>query len=143
MYLYSGHSAIASPGKREGVNKESNKEWHRKGDAQSKKWCPSHKFFYVLFLVTQSLFLLGFSWSPDNIIVSKKRGHRGYQCIWNNYIMFAQKYYNSTNLSMWVVCTTCVSKTSVVYQDVIFYLIWYTVIRWSCRIHKKFSFLSF
>ena len=37
--------------------------------------------------------------------------------------MFAQKYYNSTNLSMWVVYATCVSKNSVVYQDVIFYFL--------------------
>ena len=143
MYLYSGHSANASLEKGEGVNKESNKEWHRKEGVQSKKWCFSHKFFYVLFLVTQSLFLLGFSWSPDNIIASKKRAHRGYHCIWNNYIMFARKYYNSTNLSMWVFYTTCVSKNSVVYQDVIFYLIWYNVIRLSSRIRKKSSFLSF
>ena len=28
---------------------------------------------------------------------------RAYRCIWNNYIIFAQKYYNSTFLSMWVV----------------------------------------
>ena len=26
-----------------------------------------------------------------------------YQCIWNNYIIFAQKCYNSTTLSMWIV----------------------------------------
>ena len=37
--------------------------------------------------------------------------------------MFAQKYYNSTSLSMWVVYTTCVSKNSVEYNDVIFYLL--------------------
>ena len=68
---------------------------------------------------------------------------RAYQCIWSNYIMFAQKYYNSTNLSMWVVYATCVSKNSVVYQDVIFYLLLYNVIRWSSHIRKKSSFLSF
>ena len=59
--------------KREHVDKESNKKWHRKEDMQSKKWCPSHKFFYVLFSVTQSLFLLGFSSSPGNITASNKK----------------------------------------------------------------------
>ena len=57
--------------------------------------------------------------------------------------MFAQKYYNSTNLSMWFVYATCVSKNSVVYHDVIFYLLWCNVIRWSSHIRKKSSFLSF
>ena len=54
------------------VDKESNKKWNRKDQksqkSQSKKWCPSHKFFFALFSVTQSLFLLGFSSSSDNII---------------------------------------------------------------------------
>ena len=45
----------------------------RKEGVQSKKWCPSEKFFYVLFSVTQSFFLLGFSWSPDNITASNKK----------------------------------------------------------------------
>ena len=40
---------------------------------QSKKLCPSNKFFYVLFPVTQSLFLLGLSWSPENITASNKK----------------------------------------------------------------------
>ena len=62
-----------SLGKGEGVNEESNKKWHRKEGVQSKKWWSSHKFFYVLFLVTQSLFLLGFSWSPDNVTASNKK----------------------------------------------------------------------
>ena len=56
----------------EGVDKESNKKWHIKEDMQSKTWCPSHKFFYVLFSVTQPLFLLGFSWNSDNIAASNK-----------------------------------------------------------------------
>ena len=41
---------------------------------------------------------------------------------------------------MWVAYTTRVSKNSVVYHDVIFYLPWYNVIRWSNHIRKK-SFL--
>ena len=55
-----------------GENKESNKKLRGNWGVQSKKWCPSHKFFFVLFSVTQS-FLLGFSWSSDNITVSKKK----------------------------------------------------------------------
>ena len=61
MYLYRGHSASMSLEKGEGVDEESNKNLHRKEDVQSKKSCPSHRFFYALFPVTESLFLLGFS----------------------------------------------------------------------------------
>ena len=42
--------------------------------------------------------------------------------------MFAQKYYNSANLSMWVAYATCVSRNSVKYQDVIFDFLLYNVI---------------
>ena len=73
MNLYRDHAAKTSFGKGEGVDKESNKKWHRKEGVQSKKWCPLHKFFYVLFSVTQSLFLLGFSSSPGNITASNKK----------------------------------------------------------------------
>ena len=52
---------------------KSNKKWHGKECAQLKKWCPSHKLFYVLFSVTHYLFLLGFLWSPDNITTSNKK----------------------------------------------------------------------
>ena len=45
---------------------------HKKEGVKSKKWYPSHKFFYVLFFVTQS-FLLGFSWSSDNITAGNKK----------------------------------------------------------------------
>ena len=69
MNLYLEHSL----GKREGVDEESNKKWHRKEGVQSKKWCPSHNFFCVLFSVTQSLFLLGFSSSTDDITTRNKR----------------------------------------------------------------------
>ena len=69
MNLYWEHSL----GKREGVDEESNKKWHRKEGVQLKKWCPSHNFFCVLFSVTQSLFLLGFSSSTDNITARNKR----------------------------------------------------------------------
>ena len=58
MYFYRKHSASMPYGKGEAVDKESNKKWHRKEDLQPKNWCSSHKFFNVLFSVTQSLFLL-------------------------------------------------------------------------------------
>ena len=67
-----GHSASMSLGKGEGEAEESNKNWHRKEGVQSKKWCPSRKFFYALFSGTQS-FLLGLSWSSDNITVTNKK----------------------------------------------------------------------
>ena len=73
MNLYRDHSASTSLGKREGVDEESNKNWHRKEGVQSKKWYPSHKFFYALFSVTQSWFLLGFSSSPCKITASNKK----------------------------------------------------------------------
>ena len=38
---------------------------------------------------------------------------------------------------------TCVSKSSVVSKDVVFFLFWYNLIRWSSHICKKISFLSF
>ena len=38
---------------------------------------------------------------------------------------------------------TCVSKNTILPKDVIFYLFWYYVIRWSSHIYKKPSFLSF
>ena len=60
-------------GRGEGVDEESNTKWYRKEGVQSKKWCPWHVFFYVLFFVTQSLFLLGFSWGPFNITAINKK----------------------------------------------------------------------
>ena len=71
--LYRGHSTSTALEKEERIDKESNKRY-RERDVQSKKWYLSHKFFYVLFSVTQS-FLLGFSWSSDNIPVSEKKEH--------------------------------------------------------------------
>ena len=85
-----------------GKLEESNKNWHRKQGVQSKKSSPSHKLFYVLFSVTQSLFLLSFSRSPDNITASNKKSTSKKQHTSVCEIIFAQKY-NSTTLSIWVV----------------------------------------
>ena len=77
---------------------------------QSEKWCPSHKFFYVLFSLIQS-FLLGFSWSPD-FIVSKNKSTSNKE---------------ATSIS---------DKTmSYLYKNI--NLLWYNVIRWSSHICKK------
>ena len=72
MYFYQGHLASISLGKEKWVNQKSSK-WKRKEGVQSKQWCPSHKFLYVLFSVTQSLFLHGISSSSNNITVSNKK----------------------------------------------------------------------
>ena len=123
-------------------DKKSNRKWHRKEGVQSKKWCPSHKFFNVLFSVTQS-FLLGFSWSSGNIIVSKEEEHiqeRAYQCIWKNYIIFARKNVIPLLCQCGVFIHTYVSKNSVVSKDVIFYLLWYNTIRWSSHICRNLLF---
>ena len=70
MNLYSPSTSLGKGGR---VDKESNKKRDRKWGVQSKKWCPSHKFFYVLFSVTQSLFLLDFSSSPGNITAASNK----------------------------------------------------------------------
>ena len=77
MYLYGGHQQVRHLKKATKRTKrkleETNRKWHKKQRVQSKKSCPAQKFFYVLFSVTQSLFLLSFSWSPDNITASNKK----------------------------------------------------------------------
>ena len=89
---------------------------------------------YVVFSVTQSLFLVGFSSGPGNNYSKHQKEHiqeGAYQYIWNNYKIFAQKDYNCTTFSIWVVYTKCVSKNSIASEDVIFYLLWYNMLRWS------------
>ena len=67
---------------------------------------------------------------------------RAYQCIWNNHIMFWQKYYNFTTLSMWVVYKYVVSKNSIVLKDVVLYFHWHDVICWRSYITAKNRLLS-
>ena len=141
MYLYMGHSTSTSLGKGERVNGESNKKWHRKEDVQSKNWCPWHKFFYVLFSVTQS-FLLGFSWSFDNITVSNKKNTFKKEPKSVSEITISHLQKNIIILCQCVLFIyTRVPKISLVSKDVIFYLLWYNVIRWSSYICKKTYFL--
>ena len=52
---------------------------------------------------------------------------RVYPGIWNNYIIFAQKYYNFTTFSIPLLYTTCVSKNSIFLDMWFFYLFWYKV----------------
>ena len=58
MYLYRGHSASTSLGKGQGVDEKSNKKLYKKEVVQPKKWYLPHKFSYILFSATESLFLL-------------------------------------------------------------------------------------
>ena len=127
------------------IDEENNKKWHRKEDVQSKKWCPWHKFFYVLFCVTQT-FLVGFSWSSDNITASNKKNTSRKEPTTVSEITI---YYLHRNIIIPLLrqcglfIHTCVSKNSVVSKDIIFYLFWYNAIRWNSHICKKSSFLSF
>ena len=76
---------------------------------------------------------------------SEKKTHpRAYQCIWDNYIILAQKCYNSTTCQCGLLIHKCVSKSAIVSKDAIFYLLLNNVIRWSRHhIYKKSSFLPF
>ena len=69
-----------------------------------------HKFFYGLFSVTQSLFLLGFSRRTDNITARNKKGTYGP----------VKALYLDTFHAVWVVYTTCLSKSLIASQVVIF-----------------------
>ena len=123
---------------------------HRKESVQSKKWYPSHKFFYVLFSVAQS-FLLGFSWSSDSVTASNKKSasKKKYISV-NNYIIFAKKYKNSTTLSMWAVykyisvyrCLKMFKRCLKMWFFTSVDINWYKV-KWSSDICKKSSFFSF
>ena len=108
------------------VDKESNKKWHRRDGMQSKKGCLLH-IFPLFFFVTQSLFLLGSSESSDNITKSNKKStSKAYQCIWNNFIIFAQKYYSFITLSSGLFIDTCVPKNSIkIWISTSFDIAWY------------------
>ena len=106
-----------------------------------KKWCPSHKFFYVFFSVTRSLFLFG----QEALIIlqrATKGAHprKSLPVYLKEQLEICIKCYNSTTLSMCVVYRTCVSKNSIASQDVIFYLLRYNTISWSSQIKKNLLF---
>ena len=124
MYLlYRGYSASTSLKKGEGEDKQSDRKWQE--GVQSKKWCHSNKFFYVLFSVTQS-FLFCFSWSSDNITVSKKKSTSKKEPTSISEITIS---YLHQNIIIPLLCQcglfihTFVSTNSVMSKDVIFYLL--------------------
>ena len=75
--------------------------------ARSQKGNVPHKDSSMYFFSVTQSFRLGFWWGFDNITVSNKKStsKKESTSVWNNYIVFAQKYYNSSTLSMCVVCT--------------------------------------
>ena len=125
-----------------GVDEESNKNWNRKEAVQSKKWCPSHKFFDVLFSVTQPLFLLDFSWRFDNITANNKNSTSKKRP--TNVSEITMKYLHK-NVIILLLCQllfvdACVHKILIVSKDLVFYLFWYNVIPWSSHIRKNIFF---
>ena len=129
---YYDHSASTSLGKGEGVDEEINKKWHRKEGAQSKKWCPSHKFFYALFSVTQTLFLLGFASNPGSITATNKKNTSKEVPTSISEITIIYLHKNIIPpLCQCGMFIQIVSKNSTASEDVIFYLLWYNVISWS------------
>ena len=91
------------------------------------------------FSVTQS-FLLGFSWSSDDITVSKKKSPFKKEPTSISEITIS---YLHQNIIIPLLCQcglfihTCVSTNSVMSKDVIFYLFWYDLMRWSSHVCKK------
>ena len=126
----------------EGVDEESNKKWHRKEGVQSKKWRLSHKLFYLIFAVTHS-FLLGFSWSSDNITGSNTKSTSKKV---PTSVSEVTMQYLLKNIIIPLLCqcglfiNTCLPRNAIVPKDVIFYLLSYNVIRWSSHICKKILF---
>ena len=136
MYLYTGHSASTSLGKGLGVDEESNKKWYRRDGLQSRKseWTIS---------VTRSLFPLVFSWGSDNTIASNKNSTSKKEPTSAPEITI-QHLHKNIVIPLLFQCVlflhTCVSKNSVVPEHVIFYLLWYNVIRRSRHICKTVFF---
>ena len=56
VHVYRVHPESTSLGNGEGVDKESNKRCYRIEGVQSKKWCPTQKFFHVLLAPNKSIF---------------------------------------------------------------------------------------
>ena len=128
---------------RENTKKATENDIERRACSQ-KKLYPSHKFFFVLFSVTQSLFLLGLSWSPDvTASIKKSTSKKQPTSISEITISYLHKNIIPLLFQCGLFIHTCVSKSSVVSQDLIFYLFWYNMLRCSSHIYKKSSFLSF
>ena len=97
------------------------------------------------FSVTQSLFLLGFSWSPDNITVNNKKSTCKKE-LRSVSEMTMQHLRKNIIIPLLCQCELFIQHVSLkiqLSQVVIFYLLWHNVIRWTSHISKKFYFLSF
>ena len=103
---------------------------------QPKKWCYSHQFFQVFFSVTQ-FFLIVFSWNSNNITASNSKN----TCVSEITIEYLHQTIIIPLLCQYrLFIHTCVSKSVIVSQDVIFYLFWYNVIRWRSHMYKNCLF---
>ena len=92
-------------------------KWHRKEDMQLKMWYSiTHSNSSRCFFLQLNLPFLASHKTPIILQRATRKTHpRAYQCISGNYIIFAQKCYHSTSLSIWVVFThTFVSKNAIV-----------------------------
>ena len=134
MNLYRDHSASTSLRKGEGVDEEKHKKWHRKEGVRWKKWCPSHKFLYVSFPVTQSLFLLDFSSSVVNITACIKKStlKKVPTSISEITIEYLHKNiiippHGQSGLLIQNVCL----KIQLCLKMWFFYLLWYNMLSWS------------
>ena len=103
MYLYWDHSIGTSLGK--GSKRIRQQKMTEKGVREVKKSDMPHTNSSVYFLLKLNLYSFFVSHKAV-IILQQQKEHiqeKAYQCLWNNYIIFAQKCYNSTTLSMWLV----------------------------------------
>ena len=97
------------------------------------------------FSVTQALSLLGFSWSPDNITANNKKSTFKKE-LSSVSEMTMQHLHKNIIIPLLCQCELFIQHVCLriqLYQIVIFYLLWYKVIRWSSHIRKKLLFSDF
>ena len=133
------------PGKGGGSRQRKPKKLRRKERMQSNKVMSSHKFFHELFFGTQLLFFLGFLWSSyitarNKDSTSKKESTSVSEM---TILIFAQNIIIPLLCQCGLFIYTCVSENSVVFKNVIFYILWLNVMCWSRNICEKSSFASF
>ena len=93
MCLYWGHSSSTSLE----IDEESNRKPHKRRVCCQKSYV-SHTNSSIYFFLYLNLYSFLVSHKAPIILQrATKRAHsrKAYQCIWINYIIFAQKYYNS------------------------------------------------
>ena len=122
-----------------GVDEESNKNAIERRVCSQKSDVP-HTNSSMHFFLYRNLY--SFLVSHKAPIISQRATKKAYQCIWNNYLIFTQKYYNSTTLSMWVAIHMCVSKNLIMSKDLVLYLPWYDESA-ETAIYAKKIFFSF